>query len=295
MDDLCIIIPTFNREENLRSSLNSNLSVFSQVRVFIIDASEKPFLINHSNISVIPAKEKGQSRQKFQGAQLAKDQGYSWIVFLDDDIFLEDDFLLSLETYLEMVPVDFHAASFQIKNHWAAKSIRNLILNFSQKGGLLLSSTYTTPLNGSMFNVQWCNGGAVIWKVEAFMNLSRDYDIAGKAICEDIYSCSHYGLSGYYFFKKCIVAEYDKSSCNRVGSEMFDYASHEFSARLHLIELRPTIFKKSHFFYHACWRAFIFTVFGVATLSQKRFSYGIGLGFSIINYIAKFNGKNKKF
>lgn len=289
MNNVCIVIPTYNREENLKSSLHNNLAISSQMRVFVIDASENPFVANYPNVTVVPAHEKGQSKQKYQGAQLAEAQGYKWILFLDDDIYLEEKFFSALETYLETVPKDFLAASFQIKNHSGAQHLSNILLNFSRKGGALLSSTYTTPLNGSSFKVQWCNGGAVMWKVTAFMKVSRDYDISGKAICEDIYSSSHYGRNGFYLFGNCVVYENDGSSVRPTRTAMYRYAHHEFSARLRLIELRPKIFKKSHFLYHACWRAFIFTILGVVTCSQKRLGYGLGLGYSVIKYSSKLN------
>jgi len=289
----CIIIPTYNRHKNLHSSVMHNLNIFPKnLSIYVIDSSENTYVSKYDQIKVIKASQRGQFNQKIEAAYKAKNDGFKHVLFLDDDIYLKDDFYDNFCKKYNTLNDQVHAVSLKVENAFYCSSLTNILLNFTRKGGQLLKSTYTSAMNGSNGSVEWAIGGAVLWKLESFLKVKNNFQFTGKAFCEDIFSSSFFGKEGFKYWNDCIVYEDDQSLNYIKKIECFKLGMQEAKSRLILVKRRPDLFDIKFLTIHIFWRILIFLIYGIATFDFTRISYSLGNANGMIRYYLRgINGK----
>lgn len=199
--DISIVIPTYNRAEDLRKTLISSKEVIKNVKeVVIVDQSkndETKNLIKKmkiANIRYVFSKVPSIARARNKGAgSLSK--GTKIVAFIDDDVDVRIDYLKEILRIFNENP---GAKAVGIYNGSESLSGFNKIENFAKKLFFLgytenktaritspYGNTYPGKLN-KVVNSQWLPGVNMAYKKEVFNDQKFDENLLGYTVAEDI-------------------------------------------------------------------------------------------------------------
>ncbi len=197
---LAIIVPTKDREEDLRKLLSSFLrQTDKSARIIIVDGGDKTVKhvveeFSDLNIQYVRIYPPGLTKQRNAGIKALSDD-LTLVGYLDDDIVLEDDAVEKMLAFWESAPVRTGGASFNIVNN--IPTTYNWFTRFfcfnNGKQGTILKSGFIVVLYPVLKNtaVEWLCGGATVWKREIIDRFKYDEWFIGCSYIEDVdYSCS---------------------------------------------------------------------------------------------------------
>ena len=217
-----IIIPTHNRPELFKNLLfrlsEQNYKKFSLV---IIDSSYKFFSnINFNEFNKLQIKNKFYFHSFNNGTSFKRNYGFQfiqnnniqteWVIYLDDDIFFENNFLEKLNSKIEKVLINHSKiAAFGIKiNQYTKKSnLRNfkIFANILDKSGIYPSTSGKVASSGwhsqhtkinENTNVDWLPTGLLIVNIEYNKIIQFDNFFSEYGYLEDLdftYSLKKFG------------------------------------------------------------------------------------------------------
>jgi len=155
LDNVTIVIPTYNSEKSINNTLNSISKYFN--KIVIVDANSKDLTIEISK----RYKTKIIKSKKSRGFQLllgAKNVSTDWIFFLHSDTILDKNNVTEIKNFISNEINNYKAAAFRIKfnkNH-TCSYILETIVNIRSKylklpygdQGLLISRNFYNSIGG---------------------------------------------------------------------------------------------------------------------------------------------------
>lgn len=199
---ITVAVPTYCRSDLLRRLFES---IARQKRIpeeiLVVDASpddksetavQECASFTQLNIVYI-RNEKGLTRQRNRAIQ--KSSG-DIIVFLDDDVVLEDNFLKEIESaflaHPEMVGIGgfiVNEWSKKVERWWKVRKLLGLLPGLYQEGrvlpyGLALPLSTLKPFSG-LKEVEWLPGGASAWRREIFQGFRYSQFFTDYGLAED--------------------------------------------------------------------------------------------------------------
>jgi len=208
--DISVIIPTYNRAEELKITLKSFLALEEKTReIIVVDQSE-----NDETKKIVKQYKLKYVHSKIPSLTIARNLGIKnasknskIILFIDDDTLFNKNYLKELLKVYNNFSDAIGVAGYFNPPHF------NKGLNFFKKIFLLFNyeknktritapfgNTYPSKLN-SIIKAQWLPGVNMSYKKEIFKNNRFDENFLGYALTEDIgfsYSILRKGLGNIY-------------------------------------------------------------------------------------------------
>jgi hypothetical protein len=295
-----IVVPTKGRHKNLEQFFEKNLLGLPQDwRILVVDASSAIYSMNvvEPRFEVVSAIVPGQFNQKMQGAEIARTtHNAHYVIFMDDDIIMDS---LAYSTLAEELEKDewssgqVVAASLNIVNFKSSKNILRTILSAGNAVGQVFRSTYTTSLSNTTGSpkVQWVLGGACIWSTRFFSTEIPEFEVIGKAYCEDLFLSTwakNKGLGDFVSLSQVACFHDDQyesfegiSSKGMLIKDGWTNGKNEMKARKMMVAKFPENFSMFNLRLHTIYQGFLGLIYGAVTLSFKRISYNLGRLFSL--------------
>jgi len=290
-----IVVPSKDRHRNLDQFLANNLTGLpSAWHILIVDASVNMYTtrLNDSRVQIVYAQRAGQFYQKMQGATIARVEHESqYVIFLDDDIILD---LLAYQIIAEELKQDawisgrIVAGSLNIVNFKSSKDVQRMALSFGSSVGKVYKSTYTTSLcdtSGSPC-VEWVLGGACIWSIVVFTKDIPNYEMVGKAYCEDLFLSTwakNEDFGEYVSLSQVRCSHYDQYevvddviSKQQIIKDGWSNGKNEMLARKMIVKNFPQNYNLFSLRCHTLYQSLLGLIFGLLTMSFKRMSYNLG-------------------
>jgi glycosyltransferase involved in cell wall biosynthesis len=194
---LTIIVPTKDRPIDMKSLFDSiRIQDRMPDEVIVVDGSDEPIEqvlkeftdINYKYITVRPP---SLPKQRNAGIK-SLSQEAQWVGFLDDDIVLEKDCLIKLESFIETQEKNNTIGiGLSILNQPETKThLYNsfFLMGKESKGGEVTLSGYPSaiPIPKNNMKVDWLYGGATFWRKDVFENFLYDEWFQGTGYMEDV-------------------------------------------------------------------------------------------------------------
>ena len=293
--NVTIVVPSKGRHKNLDQFLANNLAGLPLGwRILIVDASISIYTPNLADlrVQIVSAKRLGQFNQKMQGASIALAQHNSlYVIYMDDDIILDG---LAYQLLIEELQRDawtsgrIVAGSLNIVNFKPSKDILRSVLSIGSSVGKVYKSTYTTSLcdtSGSP-SVEWVLGGACIWSTVVFTKDIPNYEIVGKAYCEDLFLSTwakNNDFGEYVSLSQVLCYHYDHyevvegvSSKRQIIKDGWSNGKNEMLARKMMVAKFPQNYNFFSMRCHTLYQSLLGFTYGLLTMSFKRMSYNLG-------------------
>ena len=290
-----IVVPSKDRNRNLDQFLANNLTGLPLAwHILIVDASASTYIarLNDLRVQIVCAQRTGQFNQKMQGATIARVEHKSqYVIFLDDDIMLHP---LAYQVLAEELKRDawisgrIVAGSLNIVNFKSSKDVQRAAMSFGSSVGKVYKSTYTTSLcdtSGSP-SVEWVLGGACIWSTVVFTKEIPNYEIVGKAYCEDLFLSTwakNNDFGEYVSLSQVLCSHYDHyevvegvSSKRQIIKDGWSNGKNEMLARKMMVAKFPQNYNLFSMRCHTLYQSILGFTYGLLTMSFKRMSYNLG-------------------
>lgn len=293
--NVTIVVPSKDRHKNLDQFLERNLiGLPLEWYILIVDASPSIYSAKSADVRlrIAPAERPGQFNQKMQGATTALVQhNAQYVIFMDDDIVLDRLAYQLLAEELERpawASGRIVAGSLNIVNFKSSNDIQRSVLGIGSAVGKVYKSTYTTSLcdtSGSP-RVEWVLGGACIWSSVIFLEDVPNYEVAGKAYCEDLFLSTwakNNDLGEYVSLSQVLCYHYDQyevlegaSSKRQVIKLGWSNGKSEMLARKMMVAKFPQNYSLFSLRCHTLYQSLLGFTYGLLTMSFKRMSYNLG-------------------
>lgn len=172
---LCVLVPTKDRPERVRTLLTSLVDQREPVGRVIIVASGSDIrsvideFAGRLHIDYVHSSESGQIRQRNLGIGLLDDRT-PLVACLDDDILVEPGAVDQMIAFWNGAPADTGGVGFNIVNGTPERATRLKVwLGTSHpNAGRVLRSGMTTSLShlSASTDTQWLNGGTSVWRAD---------------------------------------------------------------------------------------------------------------------------------
>lgn len=201
---ISIIIPTYNRDDELNNALNSVLiQTVLPLEIIIVDDSDDDRIFqlcqkkeNNFLSCQIVLKYVRNHRQKSNA--IARNIGIDYtqgdiVIFLDDDVTLEKDYLLKIleiyQKYPSAVGVQGYITNFKNYPFWRNAINRLFFIGFFEKDSCRVfkstNNTYPFPLT-KIINCQWMSGANQSYKRNILKEFKFDENLKLYAFKEDL-------------------------------------------------------------------------------------------------------------
>jgi len=290
-----IIIPTKDRRDDLKRLLESIARQdIKPAQTIVVDGSDNPVkdvLETFPGLSIdyIRLTPPSLTVQRNMGIRSLKDE-ITLVVFLDDDVVLEEGALYNMMRFWDSASQDTAGAGFNLTNIPYEKSnfFERLFLVTPEKPGTVLRSGFQSKNHfvNKNENVKWLSGGTMVWRRDIFSEYSFDEWFSGYAHCEDLDFSYRVGRK----YKLYIIA----SSRAKHFSERLDNSENkEFSFALGKMQVLNRVYlaKKNADFsvllsYWACFGMFLNNIAKGLLSGNKR--YLLRVKGNIAGFLASF-------
>ena len=197
---ICIVIPTKDRPEKLRTVL---LSLASQTqkpyKVVIVDGSEKntvDFLDNFNKLKIkyIKLRPPSATRQRNVGIK-AVSKDCDFIGLIDDDVVLEERAIERMMGFWKNADGNVGGAAFNLMNHPEiyAETFKSMRITekmglYSKKSGKVTAAGFQTLIGKAKETVfvDWFSSEASVWRKHIFKSYGFDEWFKGYSYLEDL-------------------------------------------------------------------------------------------------------------
>jgi glycosyltransferase involved in cell wall biosynthesis len=191
---IAFIIPTMDREKDLRVMLSSLVSQTVQPnQIIIVDGSYKK--IEHVihdfpslNIDYVRVFPPSLSKQKNAGLEVLENE-ITLVGYLDDDLELYQDAVEKMISFWDNAEKYYGGAAFAITDAVRkVGKVRKIFGLDSDKQGAVLSTGFVSMLENPdrEIDVDWLNGGATVWRRDVIKEFKYDEWFKGSGYMEDI-------------------------------------------------------------------------------------------------------------
>ena len=200
---ISVIIPTYNRINDLDHCLSSLFHQNFPLEIIIVDDSESDIVKDYVNkINFEPYSEVSlfyKKNNKYRSSAIARNIGISLskgdlVLILDDDVILEKDYLANLTSAFQQNP---HISGFQgLVTNWPARSpAQKFFFTFAKKILHPKYDCFVTPSwltvydpqpNKELSSCEWFSGCDQAYRWEVFSDLRFDEQLKKYSSGEDI-------------------------------------------------------------------------------------------------------------
>lgn len=238
---ICVCVPTFNRPAQV-AALLANLAKQDEPpdEVVIVDASpnEETKVVADTFAGAFRSfkyerHQKGLTRQRNRAIEVATGDV---VVFLDDDVVLQEDFLKETKRILQEDKGGVIAGLTGVVTNQRRRSSgagwrfkRRCGIIESDQAGKLLASGETTPLpvpeGGKIVEVDYLPGGITAWRSTIFDRYRFSHFFASYGLGEDKYFSGCVALRHRLFVSGDLRAEHHHTPGNRPDAFRWGYAN----------------------------------------------------------------------
>lgn len=192
---LAMVVPTYNRPDDLRKLLDSIRGQSRSLdQLIIVDGSDDPIdgvVADFPDLSVdyVRVRPPSLAAQRNAGMATLRDD-ITHAGYLDDDIVLEPDAVERMTAFLESAGADVGGAAFSIINQPEGGRGLGLkkLLGLQGKVGSVTQTGHAThiPYVTETVETDWLYGGATVWKREVIDEFAYDEWYVGHGYLEDV-------------------------------------------------------------------------------------------------------------
>lgn len=193
--NVCILVPTRDRPEQVQRLLDSIKEQTKQVgRIIIIASGADIQGVIERYQTVLPidyfyTKLSGQIRQRNIGIRML-DERTPLVACIDDDIVLSRNAIANMVSFWNFAPVETAGVGFTITNGPTPKVslVQEIFGLDSRKPGRVLQTGMSSAITHLKRNIrtQWLNGGTTVWRREVLLANPHTEIDCRWAIAEDL-------------------------------------------------------------------------------------------------------------
>lgn len=286
--DIAVIIPTYNRAEDLKITLKSIFAASSSLQEVIIvdqtkDTSTKKMLasLTHKNIRYVHLPTPSLTKARNAGIKALHNRS-KIVLFFDDDVTLGKNYfkeiLAIFNAYPDAVGVGALASDYTHKKESVLdRMLRRFFLlghrEFGQKSRVLSSYGNTVPLVVTQtIEAQWLSGTNMAYKREVFAHERFDEQLTGYALAEDLdfsYRVYMRNNGGLYLTPATILHRF--SAAERLPTRKAAYMNQIHHFYLNFKNFDRNFKEKVSFVWSLAGIAFLRSALALATRKKRDF------------------------